>query len=60
MSFKSEYESIWEDAIKPAITEIGFNPIRIDKIQLDHDERIDDAILNKIAESRLLVAELPG
>jgi nucleoside 2-deoxyribosyltransferase len=60
MSFKSEYESIWEDAIKPAITEIGFNPIRIDKIQLDHDERIDDAILNKIAESRLLVAEFTG
>lgn len=60
MSFKSEFDPLWEKSIKPAITEIGLNPIRIDKIQLDHDERIDDAILNKIAESRLLVAEFTG
>ena len=60
MSFKTEFDVIWEEAIKPAITETGFNPIRIDKIQLDHDERIDDAILNKISESRLLVAEFTG
>lgn len=60
MSFKAEFYSIWEEVIKPAIFETGFNPIRIDKIQLDHDERIDDAILNKISESRLLVAEFTG
>ena len=60
MSFKPEFDVIWEEAIKPAIAETGFNPIRIDKLQLDHDERIDDAILNKISESRLLVAEFTG
>lgn len=60
MSFKPEFDSLWEEAIKPAIIEAGFNPIRIDKVQLDHDERIDDAILNTISESRLLVAEFTG
>lgn len=60
MSFKPEFDIIWEKAIKPAIIEAGLNPIRIDKVQLDHDERIDDAILNKISESRFLVAEFSG
>lgn len=60
MSFKPEFDLLWEEAIKPAIIEAGFNPIRIDKVQLDHDERIDDAILNKISESRLLVADFSG
>ena len=58
MSFNpdnKELISIWENAIKPAISEAGYTPYRIDKDP--HNERIDAKIMAEIKNSRFIVAD---
>jgi hypothetical protein len=46
------------EAIKSAITEAGYRPLRIDEVE--HVNRIDDEILAKIRQSKFLVADFTG
>ncbi len=58
MWFDEKVNEIWENAFKPAIKHVGFNPIRIDKTE--HNEKIDDKIIADISKSALLIADLTG
>lgn len=54
----SEYDSIYEDGIAPAIESTGYKPYRIDREQ--HVDKIDDKILAEIKESRFIIADFSG
>ena len=56
MSFSSSMESIYNEAIKPAITEAGYKPYRVDEDK--RPEKIDAKILAEIRRSRFLVADV--
>ena len=56
MSFSESMRSIYTDAIKPAITEAGYKPYRVDEDR--HLEKIDAKILSEIRKSRFLVADV--
>ena len=58
MNFDSSCESIYNDAIAPAVNECGFVPLRIDKV--DHNEKICDKIIIAIKQSRFIVADFTG
>ena len=58
MNFDSEYKSIYEDGIAPAIVSTGYKPYRIDFEQ--HVDKIDDKILAEIKESRFMIADFSG
>jgi len=55
IKFSEEYKNITE-AIKKAIKDTGFNPIKVDEEH--HTEYIMDFIKSKIKESKFLIAEL--
>ncbi len=55
MWFDEETDAAFEDAIRPAILNAGFKPVRIDR-ELNVD-KIDDAIIANIRRSRFLVAD---
>ncbi len=55
MSFDPSLEEIWEDAIKPAIENCGYTPLRIDK--QEHNEKICDKIEAEIRKARFIVAD---
>jgi len=55
IKFSEEYKNIAE-AIKKAVKETGFNPIKVDEEQ--HTEYIMDFIKSKIKESKFMIAEL--
>lgn len=56
MSFSSELNSIWTDAIKKAIENAGYSPYRIGV--KPHADRIDTKIMAEIRNSRFLVADV--
>ena len=58
MPFSAEFDSLYEDGIKPALLETGCSPMRVDK--KEHNEKIDDYILAQIKKSRLLVVDFTG
>jgi nucleoside 2-deoxyribosyltransferase len=58
MWFDNARESIYNQAIEPAIREAGYQPIRIDKTE--HVKRIDDEIIAQIRQSRFMVADFTG
>lgn len=58
MWFDRSRDSIYNEAIEPAIREAGYQPIRIDKTE--HVNRIDDEIIAQLRESRFLVADFTG
>lgn len=58
MSFAEELLSAWEQGIKPALEELGFNPVRID--QTHGEDKIDDRIIAEIRKSGLMVADFTG
>lgn len=58
MWFNPELDEIWEQGIKPALEETGFQPIRIDLEE--HNEKICDKIIAEIKTSGLLVADFTG
>ncbi|MBV9882128.1 MAG: hypothetical protein JO276_03890 [Sphingomonadaceae bacterium] len=55
MWFSGETNAAYEDAIEPAIIQTGFRPVRIDRIE--HNNKIDDAIIAEIRRSRFIVAD---
>ena len=58
MWFHPDLNAIYNDAIYPALEETGYQPDRVDKT--NHDQRIDDAIISKIRNSSLVIADVTG
>lgn len=58
MWFDPSRNSIYDDAIAPAIVDAGYQPLRIDKFE--HVNRIDDEIIGQIKRSRFMVADFTG
>lgn len=56
MSFDKELDSVYQEAIKPAIEETGYTPYRVDKEP--HNEKIDMKIIAEILNSRFVVADV--
>lgn len=55
MWFSKETQPAFDFGIVPALTELGYVPIRID--QKEHNNKIDDEIISEIRKSRFLVAD---
>lgn len=58
MWFTAETESAYKDGIEKAISECGFRPLRVDK--LEHNNKICDLIIAEIRKSAFLVADFTG
>jgi nucleoside 2-deoxyribosyltransferase len=58
MSFEKSRDSVYEQAIRPAIHDAGYRPIRLDRTEFLN--RIDDEIIAQIRESRFMVADFTG
>jgi hypothetical protein len=55
MWFSDEMKEVWRTGFAPAIRDAGYNPFRIDGLQ--HNGKIDDAIVAEIKRSRFLIAD---
>ena len=55
MWFHDSMTDAWEEGIKPAIEDAGYEALRID--QKEHDNKIDDEIIAEIRRSRFIVAD---
>lgn len=55
MSFDPSLNDAYEIGIRPAVTECGFDPVRIDRVH--HNEKICDKILAEIRLSQFVVAD---
>ena len=55
MWFNPSMDEVWAKGIKPAITEAGYEPVRIDK--KEDLNKIDDEIIAEIRRSRFVVAD---
>ncbi|WP_417411513.1 hypothetical protein [Hoeflea sp.] len=55
MWFSPETQAAFDDGIKPALSDLGFDARRID--QKEHNNKIDDEIIAEIRQSRFLVAD---
>lgn len=55
MWFSSELDDLWINGIKPAVLEMGYNPMRIDA--KEHLNKIDDEIISEIRKSKFLIAD---
>lgn len=58
MSFAEELDPAYDQAIAPALTQAGWTPIRMDRIE--HNERIDDRIVAEIKRAGMVVADFTG
>lgn len=58
MWFDSENDNAWKYGFEPALTESGYNPIRIDLVEFN--DKICDRILVEIKKSSLIVADFTG
>lgn len=58
MWFNPDMRESWEKGIKPALVDTGYSPIRVDV--LEHNNKIDDLIIDEIRQSSLLVADFTG
>jgi hypothetical protein len=58
MWFDKSMDDLYDNAIKPAIREAGYEPLRIDRYE--HANRIDDEIIAQIRRSRFMVADFTG
>lgn len=58
MWFDTSRKVIYDDGIRPAIEEAGYNAVRIDL--KEHVGKIDDEIIANIRQSRFLVADFTG
>lgn len=56
MSFDKDLDSVYQNAIKPAIEETGYTPYRVDKEP--HNEKIDMKIIAEILNSRFVIADV--
>lgn len=55
MWFSDQTQAAFDEGIKPALGELGFDARRID--QKEHNNKIDDEIIAEIRQSRFLVAD---
>ena len=58
MWFTPDLDPAWDAGFKPALKELGFDPIRIDRKEFNN--KIDDEIVADIRRSGLLVADFTG
>lgn len=58
MWFSAEMDEAAEYGIKKAISDCGFNPVRID--QKEHNNKIDDEIIAEIKKSKFVIADFTG
>jgi hypothetical protein len=58
MWFDTSMSEIYEGAIAAAISDAGYEPLRIDRHE--HVNRIDDEIIGQIKRSRFMVADFTG
>jgi len=58
MWFDESMDAVFEEGIKPAVEDAGWNALRID--QKEHNDRIDDRIIGELKRSGLLVADFTG
>ncbi|MEH7895600.1 hypothetical protein [Bacillus thuringiensis] len=58
MWFGEEMNSVYQKAIKRAIEDAGYNAMRID--ELEHNNKIDDAIIAQIQRSKFVIADFTG
>jgi hypothetical protein len=58
MWFDDSVNSVWAEAISPAIAAAGYAPTRIDEVE--HVNRIDDEILAQIRRSKFVVSDFTG
>jgi hypothetical protein len=58
MWFDATMDDAWTEAISLAITDAGFDPVRVDRVE--HLNRIDDEILNQINAAKFVVADFTG
>ena len=56
MSFDPTLNTAFSDGIAPAITEAGYDPLRVDKVH--HNDKICDRIVVEIRRSRFVVADV--
>lgn len=55
MWFASEMTGVYDDGIVPAVEELGYRPIRIDR--REHNNKIDDEIIAEIRRARFVIAD---
>jgi hypothetical protein len=55
MWFEVSMNDVYENAIGPAVSDAGYEPLRIDR--KDHNNKIDDEIIAEIRRSRFVVAD---
>ena len=55
MWFAPSMDEVWNKSIRLAITEAGYEPVRID--QKEHTNKIDDEIIAEIRRARFVVAD---
>ncbi len=58
MWFTTDTQKAYDDGIEKAVSECGFRPIRVDK--LEHNNIICDVIISEIRRSTFLVADFTG
>jgi nucleoside 2-deoxyribosyltransferase len=58
MWFSPTVQSLYDDAIKPAIASAGYEPLRIDA--KEHNNKIDDEIVASIRAAKFVVADYTG
>jgi nucleoside 2-deoxyribosyltransferase len=56
MSFSPSMESVWKNAIHPAIDKAGYKPYRVDIVP--HIDKIDAKIITEIKNSRFIIADV--
>jgi hypothetical protein len=55
MWFSDGTKAAFEDGVAPALTEAGYTPVRVDRLQ--HSGKIDDEIIAQIRRARFVVAD---
>lgn len=60
MAFTNEMDEIYKGAIEPAIINCGFEPYIVNKINVESDKTINDAILAGIKKARFTIADFTG
>lgn len=55
MSFEDDLLEVWKEGFKPALIELGYEPIRVDTKQTN--DKIDDKIIADIRKSGLVVTD---
>jgi hypothetical protein len=58
MSFAEVLNELFDKAIGPAVSQAGFDPVRVDR--REHTNSIDDEIVGNIRKSRFMVADFTG